>query len=88
MDWEGRLDSELAMTTFLHYIATSRRVARVPYDRQSKCRSSGGPQVRPGKSVVNSISMRKASRTSPKADLVRRTARRRRHGVDERTGER
>jgi 5-methyltetrahydrofolate--homocysteine methyltransferase len=57
---EGMLDSELAMTTFLNYIATEPEIARVPVFIDSSKWSvlEAGLKCVQGKSVVNSISLK------------------------------
>jgi 5-methyltetrahydrofolate--homocysteine methyltransferase len=57
---EGMLDSEQAMTTFLHYIATEPEIARVPVMIDSSRWSvlEAGLRCVQGKSVVNSISLK------------------------------
>ena len=57
---EGMLDSEQAMTTFLHYIATEPEIARVPVMVDSSKWSviEAGLKCIQGKGVVNSISLK------------------------------
>jgi 5-methyltetrahydrofolate--homocysteine methyltransferase len=57
---EGMLDSEQAMTTFLHYIATEPEIARVPVVIDSSKWSvlEAGLKCVQGKGVVNSISLK------------------------------
>ena len=57
---EGMLDSELAMTTFLNYIATEPEIARVPVMVDSSKWSvlEAGLKCIQGKGVVNSISLK------------------------------
>jgi 5-methyltetrahydrofolate--homocysteine methyltransferase len=57
---EGMLDSEQAMTTFLHYIATEPEIARVPVVIDSSRWSvlEAGLKCVQGKGVVNSISLK------------------------------
>src|SRR4029079_8312608 len=57
---EGMLDSERAMTTFLHYIATEAEIARVPVMIDSSKWSviEAGLKCVQGKSIVNSISLK------------------------------
>jgi 5-methyltetrahydrofolate--homocysteine methyltransferase len=57
---EGMLDSERAMTTFLHYIATEPEIARVPVMVDSSKWSvlEAGLKCIQGKGVVNSISLK------------------------------
>ena len=57
---EGMLDSEQAMTTFLHYIATEPEIARVPVmvDSSKWTVLEAGLKCIQGKGVVNSISMK------------------------------
>ena len=72
---EGMLDSEQAMTTFLHYIATEPEVARVPIMVDSSKWSviEAGLKCVQGKSVVNSISLKEGEADFlKKATLVRK----------------
>jgi len=72
---EGMLDSELAMTTFLNYIATEPEIARVPVMIDSSKWSviEAGLKCVQGKSVVNSISLKEGEADFlHKAKLVRR----------------
>ncbi|HEY7500195.1 MAG TPA: methionine synthase [Vicinamibacterales bacterium] len=57
---EGMLDSELAMTTFLNYVATEPEIARVPVVIDSSKWSviEAGLKCVQGKGVVNSISLK------------------------------
>src|SRR3954469_15820770 len=57
---EGMLDSEQAMTTFLHYIATEPEIARVPVmvDSSKWTVLEAGLKCIQGKGVVNSISLK------------------------------
>jgi 5-methyltetrahydrofolate--homocysteine methyltransferase len=72
---EGMLDSEQAMTTFLHYIATEPEIARVPVMVDSSKWSvlEAGLKCVQGKGVVNSISLKEGEADFlAKARLVRR----------------
>ncbi|MEO7191801.1 MAG: methionine synthase [Vicinamibacterales bacterium] len=72
---EGMLDSEQAMTTFLHYIATEPEIARVPLMIDSSKWSviEAGLKCVQGKPVVNSISLKEGEADFlHKARLVRR----------------
>ncbi len=72
---EGMLDSEQAMTTFLHFIATEPEIARVPVMVDSSRWSviEAGLKCVQGKAVVNSISMKEGEADFlHKARLVRR----------------
>jgi 5-methyltetrahydrofolate--homocysteine methyltransferase len=72
---EGMLDSELAMTTFLNYIATEPEIARVPVVIDSSKWSviEAGLKCVQGKSVVNSISLKEGEADFlHKAKLVKR----------------
>ena len=72
---EGMLDSELAMETFLKYIATEPEIARVPVVIDSSKWSviEAGLKCVQGKSVVNSISLKEGEADFlHKAKLVRR----------------
>jgi 5-methyltetrahydrofolate--homocysteine methyltransferase len=57
---EGMLDSELAMTTFLNYIATEPEVARIPVmvDSSKWTVLEAGLKCLQGKGIVNSISLK------------------------------
>src|SRR5204863_1562503 len=65
---EGMLDSELAMTTFLNYIATEPEIARVPIMVDSSKWSvlEAGLKCVQGKPVVNSISLKEGEADFPK----------------------
>ena len=72
---EGMLDSEQAMTTFLHYIATEPEIARVPVMIDSSKWSvlEAGLKCIQGKGVVNSISLKEGEADFlDKARTVRR----------------
>jgi 5-methyltetrahydrofolate--homocysteine methyltransferase len=72
---EGMLDSELAMTTFLNYIATEPEIARVPVMVDSSRWSvlEAGLKCIQGKGVVNSISLKEGEADFlHKARIVRR----------------
>ena len=72
---EGMLDSELAMTTFLNFIATEPEIARVPVMIDSSKWSvlEAGLKCVQGKSIVNSISLKEGEEDFlHKAALVRR----------------
>ena len=72
---EAMLDSEQAMTTFLHYIATEPEIARVPIMIDSSKWSviEAGLKCVQGKGVVNSISLKEGEADFlEKARLVRR----------------
>src|SRR5262245_24439025 len=72
---EGMLDSERAMTTFLHLIATEPEVARLPIMVDSSKWSviEAGLKCVQGKAVVNSISLKEGETDFlTKAKLVRR----------------
>jgi 5-methyltetrahydrofolate--homocysteine methyltransferase len=72
---EGMLDSELAMTTLLNYIATEPEIARVPIMVDSSRWSviEAGLKCVQGKPVVNSISLKEGEDDFlHKARLVRR----------------
>jgi 5-methyltetrahydrofolate--homocysteine methyltransferase len=72
---EGMLDSEHAMTTFLHYIATEPEIARVPIMVDSSKWSviEAGLKCVQGKAVVNSISLKEGEEDFlKKANLVRK----------------
>jgi 5-methyltetrahydrofolate--homocysteine methyltransferase len=63
---EGMLDSELAMTTFLNYIATEPEIARVPVVIDSSRWSvlEAGLKCIQGKGIVNSISLKEGEADS------------------------
>ena len=72
---EGMLDSEQAMTRFLHLIATEPEIARVPVmiDSSKWSVMEAGLKCVQGKSVVNSISLKEGeAEFLRKARLVRR----------------
>ena len=72
---EGMLDSEAAMTTFLHYIATEPEIARVPVmvDSSKWTVLEAGLKCIQGKGVVNSISLKEGEADFlDKARAVRR----------------
>ena len=72
---EGMLDSEQAMTTFLHYIATEPEIARVPVMVDSSKWSvlEAGLKCIQGKGVVNSISLKEGEEDFlDKARTIRR----------------
>src|SRR5476649_1436747 len=72
---EGMLDSELAMTTFLKYIATEPDIARVPVmvDSSRWTVLEAGLKCIQGKGVVNSISLKEGEEDFlKKARTVRR----------------
>jgi len=72
---EGMLDSEQAMTTFLHYIATEPEIARVPVVIDSSKWSvlEAGLKCVQGKGIVNSISLKEGERDFlQKARTIRR----------------
>jgi 5-methyltetrahydrofolate--homocysteine methyltransferase len=72
---EGMLDSEQAMTRFLHYIATEPEIARVPVMVDSSKWSviEAGLKCVQGKAVVNSISLKEGEEDFlKKATLVRK----------------
>ena len=72
---EGMLDSEAAMTTFLNLITADPDIARVPLMIDSSKWSviEAGLKCVPGKSVVNSISMKEGEEVfRERARLVRR----------------
>jgi 5-methyltetrahydrofolate--homocysteine methyltransferase len=72
---EGMLDSELAMTTFLNYVATEPEIARVPIVIDSSKWSviEAGLKCVQGKGVVNSISLKEGEADFlHKARLVQR----------------
>ncbi len=72
---EALLDSEAAMTEFLHYIATEPEIARLPVMIDSSKWSviEAGLQAIQGKSIVNSISLKEGEADFlHKARLIRR----------------
>ena len=75
---EGMLDSEAAMTTFLHYIATEPEIARLPIMIDSSKWSviEAGLKCVQGKAIVNSISMKEGE-----ADFLDKARRIRRYGA-------
>ncbi len=75
---EGMLDSEQAMTTFLHYIATEPEIARVPIVIDSSKWSvlEAGLKCVQGKGVVNSISLKEGE-----ADFLQKARTVRRYGA-------
>ena len=75
---EGMLDSEQAMTTFLHYIATEPEIARVPVMIDSSKWSvlEAGLRCVQGKGVVNSISLKEGE-----ADFLDKARTIRRYGA-------
>ncbi len=75
---EGMLDSEQAMTTFLHYIATEPEIARVPVMIDSSKWSvlEAGLKCVQGKGVVNSISLKEGE-----ADFLQKARTVRRYGA-------
>jgi 5-methyltetrahydrofolate--homocysteine methyltransferase len=75
---EGMLDSEQAMTTFLHYIATEPEIARVPVVIDSSKWSvlEAGLKCVQGKGVVNSISLKEGE-----ADFLQKARTIRRYGA-------
>jgi 5-methyltetrahydrofolate--homocysteine methyltransferase len=75
---EGMLDSEQAMTTFLHYIATEPEIARVPVMIDSSKWSvlEAGLRCVQGKGVVNSISLKEGE-----ADFLQKARTVRRYGA-------
>src|SRR4029453_11316883 len=75
---EGMLDSEQAMTTFLHYIATEPEIARVPIVIDSSKWSvlEAGLKCVQRKGVVNSI-----SRKAGEADFLQKARTIRRYGA-------
>jgi len=78
---EAMLDSVQAMTAFLNLVASEPDRAPAHHDRQLEfCGHRGGPQVRAGKGIVNSISLKEARTNSwPGRDL---SPLRRRRGGD------
>jgi len=75
---EGMLDSEQAMTTFLHYIATEPEIARVPVMIDSSKWSvlEAGLRCVQGKGIVNSISLKEGE-----ADFLQKARTVRRYGA-------
>ena len=75
---EAMLDSEQAMTQFLNLIATEPEIARIPFMIDSSKWSviEAGPQVRPGKAIVNSISLKEGE-----ADFLDKARHIRRYGA-------
>jgi len=75
---EGMLDSEQAMTTFLHLLATEPEVARIPVMIDSSKWSvlEAGLQCLQGKGIVNSISLKDGA-----AEFVRRAQVARKYGA-------
>ena len=75
---EAMLDSELAMTTFLNYIATEPEIARVPVMIDSSRWSviEAGLKCVQGKAVVNSISLKEGE-----ADFLQKARTVRRYGA-------
>ena len=75
---EGMLDSEQAMTTFLHYVATEPEIARVPIMIDSSKWSviEAGLKCIQGKGVVNSISLKEGE-----ADFLAKARLVQRHGA-------
>ncbi len=72
---EGMLDSEAAMTTFLHYIATEPEIARIPVmiDSSKWTVIEAGLRCVQGKAIVNSISLKEGEADFlAKARTVRR----------------
>jgi 5-methyltetrahydrofolate--homocysteine methyltransferase len=72
---EGMLDSERAMTEFLHYIATEPEIARIPVMIDSSKWSviAAGLKCVQGKAIVNSISLKEGEEDFlAKARTVRR----------------
>jgi 5-methyltetrahydrofolate--homocysteine methyltransferase len=72
---EGMLDSERAMTTFLHYVATEPEIARVPVmiDSSKWTVLEAGLKCVQGKPVVNSISLKEGEADFlAKAKTIRR----------------
>ena len=66
---EGMLDSELAMTTFLNFLATEPEVARIPFmiDSSKWTVIEAGLKCVQGKGIVNSISLKEG-----KEDFVKK----------------
>jgi 5-methyltetrahydrofolate--homocysteine methyltransferase len=75
---EGMLDSEAAMTTFLHYIATEPEIARIPVMIDSSKWSviEAGLKCVQGKAIVNSISLKEGE-----ADFLAKARTIRRYGA-------
>ncbi len=75
---EGLLDSEAAMTTFLHLIAAEPDIARVPVmvDSSKFAIMEAGLKCVQGKAVVNSISLKEGE-----AEFIRHARIVRRHGA-------
>ncbi|HXG90149.1 MAG TPA: methionine synthase [Vicinamibacterales bacterium] len=75
---EGMLDSERAMTEFLHYIATEPEIARIPVMIDSSKWSviEAGLKCVQGKAVVNSISLKEGE-----ADFLSKARTVRRYGA-------
>ncbi|MEN3339252.1 MAG: 5-methyltetrahydrofolate--homocysteine methyltransferase [Acidobacteriota bacterium] len=75
---EGMLDSELAMTTFLNFIATEPEIARVPVmiDSSRWTVLEAGLKCVQGKGVVNSISLKEGE-----ADFLQKARTVRRYGA-------
>src|SRR4029453_15244466 len=75
---EGMLDSERAMTEFLHYIATEPEIARIPVMIRSSKWSviEAGLKCVQGKSIVNSISLKEGE-----ADFLAKARTVRRYGA-------
>jgi 5-methyltetrahydrofolate--homocysteine methyltransferase len=72
---EAMLDSEQAMTTFLHYVASEPDIARVPFMIDSSKWSviEAGLKCIQGKGIVNSISLKEGAEAfRERARLVRR----------------
>jgi 5-methyltetrahydrofolate--homocysteine methyltransferase len=72
---EGMLDSELAMTTFLHYIAAEPDIARVPImvDSSNWKIIEAGLKCIQGRGIVNSISLKEGEEAfRQRARLIRR----------------
>jgi 5-methyltetrahydrofolate--homocysteine methyltransferase len=75
---EGMLDSEKAMTEFLHHIATEPEIARLPIMIDSSKWSvlEAGLKCVQGKAIVNSISLKEGERpwsSWPSTNAARRT---------------
>nr|MBA3271244.1 methionine synthase [Acidobacteriota bacterium] len=75
---EGMLDSEAAMTEFLHYIATEPEIARIPVMIDSSKWSviEAGLRCVQGKAIVNSISLKEGE-----ADFLAKARTVRRYGA-------
>jgi 5-methyltetrahydrofolate--homocysteine methyltransferase len=75
---EGMLDSEAAMTQFLHYIATEPEIARIPIMIDSSKWSviEAGLKCVQGKAIVNSISLKEGE-----ADFLNKARTIRRYGA-------